>query len=227
VQNVGAYGQEVSATIDRVRTFDQQKLAFADFGESECAFAYRQSRFNKADRGRYVVTRVDYRLKVHGAATLKYLDLQKAFGEGATPRLRDVADTVRRVRQSKGMFLVDCDPDCHSAGSFFKNPIVSRDQFTAVTVAAGVEPPRFPAGPGHDDCVKLPAAWLIEKAGFTKGYALGGAGISTKHTLALVNRGGSTAAEIVTLADKIRDAVLQQFGIQLQMEPVKLGFADL
>jgi UDP-N-acetylmuramate dehydrogenase len=227
VQNVGAYGQEVSATIDCVRTFDLQKLAFADFGASECAFAYRQSRFNTTNRGQYVVTRVDYRLKVHGAATLKYPDLQKAFKESTTPRLRDVADTVRRVRQSKGMFLVEGDPDCHSAGSFFKNPIVSTNQIAAITTAAAAEPPRFPAGPGKEDYAKLSAAWLIEKAGFTKGYALGRAGISTKHTLALVNRGGATAAEIAALSDQIRKAVLKQFGIQLQMEPVMLGVSDL
>ena len=145
---------------------------------------------------------------MHGAATLKYADLQKAFEADATPGLRDVADTVRRIRQSKGMLLVEGDPDCHSAGSFFKNPIVSAEQVAAVTAAAGVEPPHFPAGPGNEDCVKLPAAWLIEKAGFTKGYALGRAGISTKHTLALVNRGGATAAEIIALASKIREAVL-------------------
>jgi UDP-N-acetylmuramate dehydrogenase len=223
VQNVGAYGQEVSTTIDRVRAFYLQKPAFADFSASECAFAYRQSRFNTTDRGRYVVTRVDYRLTVHGAATLKYPDMQKAFEEGGAPRLRDVADTVRRVRQSKGMFLVEGDTDCHSAGSFFKNPIVSTDQAAAVTVAAGAEPPRFPTGHGNEDRVKLPAAWLIEKAGFTKGYVLGRAGISTKHTLALVNRGGSTAAEIIALASKIREAVLKQFEIQLQIEPVMLG----
>jgi UDP-N-acetylmuramate dehydrogenase len=227
VQNVGAYGQEVSTTIDCVRVFNLQKQAFADFKVSECAFAYRQSRFNTTDRGRYVVSRVDYRLTVHGAPTLKYPDLQKAFEDGATPRLRDVADTVRRVRQSKGMFLVEGDPDCHSAGSFFKNPIISTAQVAAVTVAAGAEPPRFPTSPGNEDRVKLPAAWLIEKAGFTKGYALGRAGISTKHTLALINRGGATAAEVVALAGKIREAVLQQFGIQLQMEPVMVGFGDL
>jgi UDP-N-acetylmuramate dehydrogenase len=226
VQNVGAYGQEVSTAIERVRAFDLQKHGLVDFTSAECAFAYRHSRFNTTDRGRYIVTRVDYRLKMHGAATLKYADLQKAFTASGIPGLRDVAEIVRRIRQSKGMLLVEGDQDCHSAGSFFKNPIVNAKGVAAVTAAVGGEPPRFPAGPGHENCVKLPAAWLIEKAGFTKGYVLGRAGISSKHTLALVNRGGATAAEIVALADKIRAAVAQRFEIQLQMEPVMLGFEN-
>jgi len=223
VQNVGAYGQEVSSTINQVRAFDLQKHAYADFSATECAFAYRHSRFNTTDRGRYVVTRVDYQLKMHGAPTLKYGDLQRAFEANVIPGLRDVADTVRRIRKSKGMLLVEGDPDCRSAGSFFKNPIVSAERVSAVVAVAGVEPPQFSAGPGPQNCVKLPAAWLIEKAGFTKGYALGRAGISTKHTLALVNRGGATAAEIVALARQIRETVSQQFEIQLEMEPVMLG----
>jgi UDP-N-acetylmuramate dehydrogenase len=226
VQNVGAYGQEVSTTIDRVRAFDLQMHTFADFSAAECGFAYRHSRFNTTDRGRYIVTRVDYRLQRHGVPTLKYADLQKAFGNSAPPRLRDVAETVRRIRQSKGMLLVEGDPDCHSAGSFFKNPIVSAEQVAAVTSVASAEPPRFPAVPGQEGCVKVPAAWLIERSGFAKGYALGRAGISTKHTLALVNRGGATAAEIIALALNIRKAVAHQFGIELEMEPVMLGFEN-
>jgi UDP-N-acetylmuramate dehydrogenase len=124
------------------------------------------------------------------------------------------------------MLIVDGDPDSHSAGSFFKNPVVSAERVDVVASAAGAEPPRFSAGPGNENGVKLPAAWLIEKAGFIKGYSLGRAGISNKHTLALVNRGGATAVEIVALAGKIREAVLQKFGIELQMEPVMLGFGD-
>ncbi len=224
VQNVGAYGQEVSSTIDRVRAFDLQEHAFVDFGSSDCAFAYRHSRFNMTDRGRYVVTRVGYRLRPHGNATLKYADLQKAFATNAKPGLREVADTVRSIRQSKGMLIVDGDSDSRSAGSFFKNPIVNETQADHVASAAGAAPPRYPAGPDHANMVKLSAAWLIENAGFTKGYSLGRAGISTKHTLALVNRGEATASEILALADKIRAAVAARFGIELQMEPVMLGF---
>ncbi len=224
VQNVGAYGQEVSAVIEHVRAFDLQKHAFVEFSTGHCAFAYRQSRFNTTDRGRYLVTRVDYRLNLHGDATLKYADLLREFPSGTSPTLNQVAETVRRIRHSKGMLIVEGDPDSRSAGSFFKNPIVNEAQAEQVVSAAGAEPPRFPAGPNHANMVKLSAAWLIEKAGFTKGYALGRAGISTKHTLALVNRGGATAAEILALADRIRFAVSARFGIDLHMEPVMLGF---
>jgi len=224
VQNVGAYGQEVSAAIERVRVFDLQERVFAEFRTKECGFAYRHSRFNTIDRGRYVVTRVDYRVHAGGTPTLKYADLQREYPEGSTPTLKQVASAVRRIRQAKGMLLVDGDPDCHSAGSFFKNPIVTERQAEKVASSAGSEPPRFTAGAANPGMVKLPAAWLIEKAAFTKGYTLHRAGISTKHTLALVNRGGATAAEILALAGEIRSAISARFGIDLEMEPVMLGF---
>jgi UDP-N-acetylmuramate dehydrogenase len=226
VQNVGAYGQEVSCAIDRVRAFDLLKHAFVEFTATDCAFGYRRSRFNTSDRGRYAVTGVDYRMRLHGNATLKYADLQRAFAADTMPALREVAETVRSIRRSKGMLIVEGDPDSRSAGSFFKNPIVTPEDAERVASAAGAEPPQFAAGAGGADHVKLPAAWLIEKAGFARGYTVGRTGISTKHTLALVNRGGATAVEIMALADKIRDAVEGQFGIQLQMEPVMLGFEN-
>jgi UDP-N-acetylmuramate dehydrogenase len=138
--------------------------------------------------------------------------------------LKDVAEAVRNIRQSKGMLLADNDPDCRSAGSFFKNPIVTEAKAAEVAAICRDEPPRFTAGPTRAGLVKLPAAWLIERAGFAKGYALGRAGISSKHTLALTNRGGATAAEIVALAEQVRTAVSDRFGIDLQREPVMLGF---
>jgi UDP-N-acetylmuramate dehydrogenase len=224
VQNVGAYGQEVSTTIDRVRAFDLQQHKFVDFSGDECGFSYRHSRFNSYDRGRFIVTRVDYLLKQGGAPTLKYSDLQREFGANANPSLKDVGEAVRRIRQSKGMLLVEGEPDCRSAGSFFKNPIVTADYAASIADKGGAQPPQFPAGPHQQGKVKLPAAWLIEKAGFARGYALGRAGISTRHTLALVNRGGATATEILALAGKIKAAVTQRFGIHLEIEPVLLGF---
>lgn len=224
VQNVGAYGQEVAMTIERVRVFDLRERTFTEFTAAECGFAYRHSRFNTTDKGSYVVTRVDYRLQPGGTPTLKYGDLQREFPEGSNPSLVSVAAAIRRIRQSKGMLLVEGDPDCRSAGSFFKNPIVSNAQTADVASVTGADPPRFPAGPDNPGMVKLPAAWLIEKAGFAKGHELGRAGISSKHTLALVNRGGATAAEILALANQIRSAVAAQFGIRLEMEPVLLGF---
>lgn len=224
VQNVGAYGQEVSSVIDRVRAFDLQERAFAEFPAAECAFAYRHSRFNSTDKGRFIVTRVDYRLTPGGAPTLKYADLQREFPANSHPTLNQVAEAVRRIRHAKSMLLVDGDPDCRSAGSFFKNPIVPQAQAEQVASIAGADPPRFPAGPDNPGLIKLSAAWLIERSGFPKGYTLGRAGISSKHTLALVNRGGATAAEIVALAEQIRSTVAAGFSIDLQMEPVMLGF---
>ena len=233
VQNVGAYGQEVSSVIDRVRAFDLKERAFVEFAAAECGFAYRRSRFNTVDRGRFVVTRVDYRLKPGGAPTIRYAELERELvsgqAAGREASLAEVAAVVRRIRQLKGMLLVEGDPDCRSAGSFFKNPVVSEEEYrriAAVSAAsAGTAPPRFPAGSGAESQgrVKVPAAWLIEQAGFAKGYRRGNAGISSRHTLALVNLGGASAAEIVALAGEIRGAVEARFGIRLEKEPVMVG----
>ena len=229
VQNVGAYGQEVASTILSVRAFDLETRKFVEFTNAECGFAYRRSRFNSTDRGRYIVTSVDYCLKPSGAPTLRYADLQRAVSEsvqGRPPTLVDVAATVRRVRQAKGMLLIDGDPDCRSAGSFFKNPVVSEDVLGQIAAHSAQHPPHFAAGAGAENAgrVKIPAAWLIEQAGFAKGYALGNAGVSSRHTLALINRGGASAAEIVALAAEIRDRVAERFDIQLELEPVLIGF---
>jgi UDP-N-acetylmuramate dehydrogenase len=222
VQNVGAYGQEVSSVIERVRVFDLVEDVCVELEAVECEFAYRKSRFNSTDRGRFVVTRVDYRLHRGGAPTLRYADLQRALAGDAEPKLAAVAEAVRRIRQSKGMLLVEGDPDCRSAGSFFKNPVVAEEQMHRIAATADREPPRFPAG--LDGSVKVPAAWLIEQAGFSKGFTMGAAGVSSRHTLALINRGGATAADVMALADRIGDAVEARFGIRLELEPVLLGF---
>jgi UDP-N-acetylmuramate dehydrogenase len=230
VQNVGAYGQEVASTIERVRAYDLQARAFVEFTAAECGFAYRRSRFNTVDRGRYIVTRVDYRLTPGGAPTVRYADLQRALAEAQTvgreASLAEVAAQVRRVRQLKGMLLVEGDADCRSAGSFFKNPVVDEEQLRKIAAASGKEPPRFPAGPEaeNEGKVKLPAAWLIEQSGFSKGYTLGRAAVSTRHTLALTNRGGASAAEMLALAGQITAAVEENFGIRLEMEPVLVGY---
>jgi UDP-N-acetylmuramate dehydrogenase len=231
VQNVGAYGQEVASTIGMVRAFDLRKGVFREFTNAECQFAYRRSRFNATDRGRYIVTRVDYYLRRGGPPTLRYADLQRAIQEncpaGREPSLAEVAALVRRVRHAKGMLLVEGDSDCRSAGSFFKNPVVSEEKVAQIAAVVDKEPPRFPAGAGQ---VKLAAAWLIEQAGFTKGYALGRAAISSRHTLALINlgetvgRGGASAEEVLTLAARINAAVEARFGIHLEIEPVLVGF---
>ena len=233
VQNVGAYGQEVASVIESVRVFDLEDRAFREIPAAECGFAYRRSRFNSTDRGRFIVTRVDYRLAPGGAATLHYPDLQRAFAasleDGQPPSLSAVAAKVRSIRRAKGMLLVDGDPDCRSAGSFFKNPVVAQvlAEKIAAALSAAVAPPQtYPAGSGPqgEPLVKLPAAWLIEHAGFGKGYAFGAAAISSRHTLAITNRGGATAADVLALAAEIRTAVRDRFGIELEMEPVLLGF---
>jgi UDP-N-acetylmuramate dehydrogenase len=230
VQNVGAYGQEVSSAIERVLAFDLEEHAFVEFPTAQCGFTYRRSRFNSADQGRYIVTHVDYRLALGGEPTLRYADLERVIEssaeQGIQPSLSRVAAVVRRVRESKGMLLVDGDPDCRSAGSFFKNPVVSLTQVRAIARNSGKEPPRFPAGSGEENegRVKVPAAWLIEQAGFAKGHVLGRAGVSSRHTLALINRGGATADDVLALARQITCAVEARFGVQLEMEPMMVGF---
>jgi UDP-N-acetylmuramate dehydrogenase len=226
VQNVGAYGQEVASAITRVRAFDLETHTFVELAAAECGFGYRRSRFNSTDRGRYIVTRVDYRLTPGGVPTLRYADLQRAVPAGSEASLIEVTEIVRRIRQSKGMLLVEGEPDCRSAGSFFKNPVVTVEQVRRIAAICMKEPPRFPAGPEPENLgrVKVPAAWLIEQSGFGKGYVLGAAGVSSRHTLALINRGGATAQEILELAGRITDAVEAQFDIRLAMEPVMVGF---
>lgn len=221
VQNVGAYGQEVSSTIDRVRAFDLATHTWENLPAWDCRFSYRRSRFNTAHRGRYVVTRVDYRLNPGGPPTLTYADLQREFAPDAQPSLAEVADAVRRIRQAKGMLLVEGDPDCKSAGSFFKNPVISEDRAHQVAEIGGSEPPQYRLT--EEGKVKIPAAWLIEHSGFHKGDTRGAAAISSRHPLALTNRGGAAAKDILALADEIKSAVQSRFGISLDMEPVLVG----
>ena len=226
VQNVGAYGQEVASTIARVRAFDRAAGTFVELAAAECGFAYRHSRFNSTDRDRFIVTRVDYRLTENGVPSLQYADLKRSFTEGAKPTLTEVAEAVRQIRRTKGMLLVEGESDCRSAGSFFKNPVVADEVYREIAAREGQIPPcfRMDAAADRTEQVKIPAAWLIERAGFTKGYRRGRAGISTRHPLALINCGGAQAEEIVALRDEIAGTVEARFGVALQMEPVMLGF---
>jgi UDP-N-acetylmuramate dehydrogenase len=219
VQNVGAYGQEVSSTIERVRAIDVSSGERIVFGREECGFAYRTSRFNSEDAGQYIITEVSYKLRPGGAAQLLHAELKHALSGEEKPTLAQVREAVLELRRRKGMVLVEGDADSRSAGSFFKNPIVSEAVADALEQKLGAGMPRFPDASG----IKLSAAWLIARAGFVRGFALGGAGISTRHTLALVNRGDATAAELRALRDLIAGEVTRQFGIELQQEPVELG----
>jgi len=221
VQNVGAYGQEVSTTIVSVRVLDLKSLAFSELPAAACAFGYRRSIFNTSHQGRFVVTRVEYRLRNGAFPVISYPDLKRYFqGRAQPPTLEQAAAAVREIRRGKGMLLVPGEEDCRSAGSFFKNPVVAESRYEAVSAVAGYPAPRFTAARGF---VKIPAAWLLEESGFRKGFVMGNAGISSRHTLALINRGGATAKEILALRDWIVGSVEKKFGIQLEPEPVWLG----
>jgi UDP-N-acetylmuramate dehydrogenase len=227
VQNVGAYGQEVAQTILLVRGYDLKARQFVEWGPKECGFAYRSSRFNREDRGRYVLTRVDYLLLEGGAPTLGYADLKRYLEEHTlNPSLAEISSAVRAIRRNKGMVLAPADPDSRSAGSFFKNPIVRYKVYKQIADGYAPAPvPHYPAPDAEEGepQVKLPAAWLLEKAGFHRGYMRGEAGISSRHTLALINRGSARAADVLALRDEIVAGVEQHFGVLLEPEPVWLG----
>ncbi|MBI4471139.1 MAG: UDP-N-acetylmuramate dehydrogenase [Acidobacteria bacterium] len=223
IQNIGAYGQEVSEVLTSVRAFDRQTGKILELSREDCGFTYRTSIFNTTARDRYIVLHVSYSLIRDAAATIRYPDVRRFFeGHTGQPSLQQVRQAVRSIRASKAMLLVEGDPDCRSAGSFFKNPIVSETEFAAIQSAIPTEPvPRYPARPGF---IKTAAAWLIERSGFSKGYSLGPVGLSTKHTLALINKGGATADDMLRLVREIRTRVKDRFGVNLVPEPVFLGF---
>ena len=228
VQNVGAYGQEVADTIESVRAFDLKEDRIVVLPKPACGFRYRASIFNTTERGRYIILRVNYRLQRGGAPTLKYADLQKHFagrlGQKKMPSLAETREAVRQIRHSKGMLIVPGDDDCRSAGSFFKNPVLSETQFKELAARAAAKSLEVPSYPALDARHKVSAAWLVEHSGFSKGYVIGAAGISHKHALALINRGGAKASDIVALKDEIQQAVQQAWRILLEPEPVFVGF---
>jgi UDP-N-acetylmuramate dehydrogenase len=220
VQNVGAYGQEVSETIVKVRCLDRQTNEIVELSSDDCCFSYRKSIFNSEARERYIVLAVTFRLTIGGRPQLKYKELSDHF-HGREPTLDDVRDAVIAIRRRKSMVIESGDPNARSAGSFFKNPIVLADVYKALAETSEATVPHFPAGDGH---VKIPAAWLIEQSGFYKGFQFGNAGISSNHSLAIINRGSASANEVVGLMKTIQMKVSQKFGIELNPEPVFLGF---
>ena len=224
VQNVGAYGQEVADTIVSIRALDTAAGEAKDLSNSDAGFTYRSSVFNAAQRGRYIVLRVTYALSPGAPPRIEYADLKKYFEGKPAPTLAETREAVRQIRLSKAMLLVPGDEDSRSAGSFFKNPIISPTEYAriaGIVASRGLKPPSYPAPDGR---VKLAAAWLVEQSGFDKGYERGAVGISRRHALAIVNRGGATAADIVALKDEIQKRVFDSFGLQLQPEPVFVGF---
>ena len=223
VQNVGAYGQEVSQTILAVRCYDRSNKKVVELDNASCGFSYRRSIFNSTERDRYVVLSVTFALKLGVSPKLVYADLKNFFGD-AEPSLAEVRKAVIDIRRKKSMVIDGSDPNSQSAGSFFKNPELSHEEFARLegkTSSLGLsDVPSFPSGEKR----KVPAAWLIENAGFHKGYKLGNAGISTKHSLALINLGGAKAEDIIRLKDSIQSAVREKFAIELVPEPVFAGF---
>jgi len=227
IQNVGAYGQEIAETLVSVRCLERAGLTEVVFPRDQCEFAYRSSRFKVRDHGRYIVLDITLRLYRDRLPQLRYAELAQAVRHhGELERLAPadavsvVRNTVLELRRRKSMVLDPTDPNGRSVGSFFMNPVLSADAFERLVhrwgaAGEGDGIPMFPA----DGRVKVPAAWLIEQAGFRKGYRRGGVGISTRHALALVNHGGTTA-ELLALAEAIERAVYERFGVRLEREPV-------
>jgi UDP-N-acetylmuramate dehydrogenase len=219
MQNIGAYGQEIAETLVAVDCFDRVHGDRVTFERDACAFGYRTSRFKTTDRDRYVVLAVRLQLRPDTPPAPRYAELVARVGPGPAdlPRVREA---VLALRRGKSMVLDAADPNGRSAGSFFMNPVLSGEAFAALRARWEGDIPTYPAPGG----VKVPAAWLVERAGFAKGYRKGGVGVSTRHALALVNLGGTTA-ELLALAEEIADGVWRRFGVRLEREPVVIGDA--
>jgi UDP-N-acetylmuramate dehydrogenase len=220
IQNVGAYGQEVADTIASVRCWDRRDAAIRTIAAADCGFGYRTSRF-KRDPGRFVVLSVTFQLRLGElGAPVRYGELARTLGLDAGERapMREVRDAVLKLRAGKGMVLDAEDHDTWSAGSFFTNPVLSPEE-------ARLLPEDAPRWPQPDGRTKTSAAWLIERSGFGRGYGNDRVSLSTKHTLALTNRGGATTADLVALAREIRAGVEARFGVCLENEPVMVGCA--
>jgi UDP-N-acetylmuramate dehydrogenase len=224
MQNVGAYGQEVSDTVVAVRALDTERGAVLTLAASECGFGYRDSRLRSGEPGRFVVLGVTYRLEPGGKPCVRYADIERALAARglASPTHADVRDAVLAVRRSKSMVLgVPDDPNQRSCGSFFTNPIVAPEDAGRIESLAG--DPAMPRWPQPDGRVKLSAAWLIERAGFRRGEPAGPAGLSTRHALAIVARPGATARDVVDFARRLQAGVERRFGVRLAIEPVLWG----
>jgi len=225
VQNVGAYGQEVANRIESVLALDLRDGQVHELCTEACGFSYRTSIFNTTERGRYIILQVDYTLRHGGDAFVAYADLKRYFaGWSEKPTLANARDAVRKIRAGKGMLITAGDDDCRSAGSFFKNPILSAEQYQALTARAAAKNLQIPNYPALDAQKKVSAAWLVEHSGFSRGYGNGSVGISRKHALAIVNRGNATAADVLALKQDIQQRVDEIWGILLEPEPVFVGF---
>jgi UDP-N-acetylmuramate dehydrogenase len=227
VQNVGAYGQEASETIESVQVLDLKDGEVRELCNPSCGFHYRTSIFNSSHRGRYIILQVTFALRPGGEPRIEYADLKKYFAERDGERsLFETREAVRRIRSGKAMLITPGDEDCRSAGSFFKNPVLNADQYQELWKRAAGMNLEIPSYPALSAQHKVSAAWLVEHSGFAKGYTRGAVGISRKHALAIVNRGGATAEDVVALKNEIQKGVLRTFGIRLMPEPVFVGFEE-
>jgi UDP-N-acetylmuramate dehydrogenase len=225
VQNVGAYGQEVSETIASVQVLDLKDGQVRELCPEACGFSYRASIFNTTEHGRFIVLRVTYALTPGGNPRIAYADLKRHFeGRETPPDLAETREAIRHIRALKGMLIAPGDPDCQSAGSFFKNPMLSQEQHENLKQRAAARGFTVPNYPALETRKKVSAAWLVERSGFAKGFGSGRAGISTKHALAIVNRGGATAADVLALKEQIQHRVEEIWGVHLDPEPVMVGF---
>jgi len=225
VQNVGAYGQEISETIESVLAFDRKHSQIHELCNEACGFGYRSSIFNTSERERFIILEVTYALTPGGSPRVEYADLKKYFaGRSSPPTLAETRDAVLKIRASKGMLITPGDPDCRSAGSFFKNPVLTSEQHAELSARAAARGLQIPSYPALAAQQKVSAAWLVEHSGFHKGYVAGRVGISAKHALAIVNLGGANAADILALKAEIQARVKEAWDIELQPEPVFVGF---
>jgi UDP-N-acetylmuramate dehydrogenase len=238
IQNVGAYGQETSETLVSVTALDLEALNILEIDVAGCGFGYRTSRFKTADKDRFIILRVTYRLRAAAGPALRpalrydelrrFLEENRSSSSTSQPTLAETRDAVLTLRGRKAMVIDPADPDSRSVGSFFVNPIVTAARCEEIRRVAGLRERAdlMPAFPQEDGRIKLSAAWLIERAGFQKGFVLGNVGLSNKHALAFINRGGGTAREVVELKNLVQRRVREAFGVELVPEPVFVGFEN-
>jgi UDP-N-acetylmuramate dehydrogenase len=228
IQNVGAYGAEVATSIRTVRVLDRHDGRVVELPAAACSFGYRRSIFNTEEKGRYLVLAVCYSLFEEGNPEFRYPDLLSFFSKkDAPPSLEEIRKAVLQIRRSKAMVMAADEEDSRSVGSFFKNPILESAAFAELQTRAekrGLTPPSYLASGGKQ---KVPAAWLVENAGFPKGFHRAAVGISRRHALAIVNRGGATAADVIAFMGEIQDAVEALFAVRIEPEPVFVGFESL
>jgi UDP-N-acetylmuramate dehydrogenase len=223
IQNVGAYGQEVAETISAVSAFDRRRRELVSLSPADCGFAYRDSLFKSGEPDRFVVLSVSYRLAPNAPPSVRYPELARRLPE--RPTLSELRQEVLAIRRTKSMLVDPGDENCRSCGSFFLNPIVGRAQLAEVE--RRVADPAMPRYPQSDGRTKLSAAWLIERAGLTRGERMGAVGLSTRHTLALVCHAGARATDVIAFARRVRAEVADRFGVRLQPEPQFWGFQSI